>query len=334
MQYIGEIRMFGGNFAPTGWAFCDGSLLSISANQDLFDLIGTTYGGDRQTNFALPDLRGRTPIHTGQGNGLSPRPLGERGGAEAVALQATQLPVHSHSVLAYGAVGNQPTPYQATWAPSLLAQFSNNPANTPMNATAIAPTGDGFAHYNMPPYLAINFIIALNGIYPGPSDPEAYLGEILPFSFAVVSGGWAACNGQILSIAGNEQLFGVIGSTYGGDGSTTFALPDLRGRMPLHIGPGLNQGARGGEETHTLSVAELPNHGHVPQGSQNVASTGRPDDGVWANQQADDGYSTFPADVAMHPSAIGESGGNQPHENMSPYQVVNFCIAMQGLPPS
>ena len=156
--YIGEICLFAGNFAPVGWALCDGSLLSISANRYLFQLIGTAYGGDGQTTFALPDLRGRAPIHMGQGNGLSPRTLGERGGAEAVALQAGQLPTHSHTALAYGTVGNQTDPYQATWAPSLLAQFSSNPANTAMNATAILPSGTGFAHDNMPPYQVLNFM--------------------------------------------------------------------------------------------------------------------------------------------------------------------------------
>lgn len=328
--YIGEICLFAGNFAPVGWALCDGSLLSISANRYLFQLIGTAYGGDGQTTFALPDLRGRAPIHMGQGNGLSPRTLGERGGAEAVALQAGQLPTHSHTALAYGTVGNQTDPYQATWAPSLLAQFSSNPANTAMNATAILPSGTGFAHDNMPPYQVLNFIIALEGIYPGPSTTlEAYLGQLNSFSFGIVPGGWAPCNGQVLTIAGNEQLFGVLGATYGGDGVTTFALPDLQGRMPMHSGAALKQGASGGEETHTLTVAELPNHGHIPQASRNYGVTGRPDNSVWANQTNFLGYSNLTPDVAMHPSAIGSSGGDQPHENMSPYQVVNFCVAAQ-----
>lgn len=328
--YIGEIRMFGGDFAPAGWAFCDGSLLSISANQDLFDLIGTSYGGDGQTNFALPDLRGRAPMHMGQGNGLSPRPLGERGGVEEVALQVDQLPAHSHTALACRQGGTQANPYQATWAQSTLLQFSSNPANAPMNAGALAPTGDGFAHENTPPYQVISFIISLTGIYPGPFV-EAYLGQICPFSFGVVSAGWAQCNGQVLPIAGNEPLFGVIGATYGGDGVTTFALPDLRGRMPMHVGPGFTQGASGGEEMHMLTVPELPSHAHTPQGSMNLSDSGNPVDGVWATIGYDP-FSNLTPNVAMHASAIGETGNNQPHENMSPYQVVNFCIALKESP--
>src|SRR5829696_4762983 len=121
----------------------------------------------------------------GQASGLSSRTLGERGGVEAVALQVDQLPAHSHMALADGSVGNQSEPYQATWAPSLLGQFSSNSGNTPMNPAAIAASGDGFAHENMPPFLPISFIIALAGIYPSPNDEplEAYLGEIRSFGF-------------------------------------------------------------------------------------------------------------------------------------------------------
>lgn len=166
--YVGEIRLFGGMFAPLGWAFCDGSLLAIAENETLFTLIGTTYGGDGQTTFALPDLRGRVPLHTGQGNGLSPRALGAMGGAEAVALQPNQLPQHSHAAQADGTSGTQSTPQNAIWATSTLTQFSSNPANTQMNPAAIGNSGGNQLHENMLPFLALNFIIALEGIYPTP----------------------------------------------------------------------------------------------------------------------------------------------------------------------
>lgn len=335
--YLGEIRVWSGSFAPRDWAFCDGSLLSTSANPALFDVIGTTYGGDGRTTFALPDLRGRAPVHVGSGNGLSPRTLGERDGVEAVALQVEHLPAHSHTALADAMDGNQSVPYQGIWASSSLAQFSNNSANTPMNLTAIDVNGDGVPHQNMPPYLALNFIISLDGLYPSPNGyptDDAFLGQIQAFSFGFVPGGWALCNGQELTITGNEQLFGVLGTTYGGDGVTTFALPDVRGRMPMHSAAGLKQGTSDGEERHTLTLNELPNHGHVPRGSMNFGSALSPDNGVWANQEAVAAYSTRTPNVAMHTSAIGETGSDQPHENMSPYLVVTFGIALEGTLPS
>src|SRR5512135_3630836 len=114
--YIGEIRLFGGNFAPVGWAFCDGALVPISENDALFNLIGTTYGGDGQLTFALPDLRGRLPMHMGTGPGLSPRTIGEQGGVETVTLTANQIPAHSHVPLSVSGDGNQSTPQNGVWA--------------------------------------------------------------------------------------------------------------------------------------------------------------------------------------------------------------------------
>lgn len=336
--YLGEIRVFSAHFAPNGWAICDGSLLSISANSALHSLIGTTYGGDGTATFALPDLRGRAPMHVGSGKGLSPRTLGERGGAEDIRLQADQLPAHSHVALADGVDGNQSAPYLGLWAASsLLSSYANSAATSAMHASAIAANGNGAPHDNMPPYLAITFIISLDGLYPTPNGfplEEAFLGQIQAFSFGFLPAGWALCNGQEYTIAGNEQLFGVLGTTYGGDGVTTFALPDLQGRMPMHSGADVKQGTNGGEESHTLTLNELPSHAHVPHGSMNFADSGDPSGGVWGNQAGAAAYSNRTPNIAMGGSAIGKTGSDQPHDNMSPYLVVLFGISLTGPLPS
>jgi microcystin-dependent protein len=170
--FIGEIRMFGGNFPPRNWAFCDGQLLAISQNTALFSLFGTTYGGDGQTTFALPDLRGRIPLHRGHGPGLANRAIGERSGTETVTLTASQLPVHTHSVLASSdPASNAIGPEGAVTGDAGARQIYAAPSSPPlaMDAGAVASAGGGQPHDNMAPYLAIQFIVALFGIYPSQS---------------------------------------------------------------------------------------------------------------------------------------------------------------------
>ena len=167
--YTGEIRVFGGNFAPVGWAFCDGSLIAISQNPELFDLIGTTYGGDGTQTFALPDLRGRALIHQGQGNGLSAYNPGETGGVPLVTLTAQQLPSHTHAFLGVGASATSPNPGPSV---ALAATPTGEPfystANAPatLSPQAITPAGGAQPHSNQQPYVVISYIIALFGIFP------------------------------------------------------------------------------------------------------------------------------------------------------------------------
>ena len=160
--YVGEIRMFGGNFAPAGWMFCNGALLPVSENETLFNLIGTTYGGDGQNTFALPDLRGRIPIH--QGNGFI---LAETGGAETVNLTVTQIPAHNHAFLGSTNVATQSSPANNVVAQSTLAQmYIQDVADTPLAPTSISSAGGSQPHNNFQPYLCISFIISLFGIFP------------------------------------------------------------------------------------------------------------------------------------------------------------------------
>lgn len=173
--FVAEIRMFPFNFAPTGWATCDGQILPISQNTALFSLLGTFYGGDGKSTFALPNLQGRAPLHVGGtfggGPGLSSHSLGEMAGEEFVTLIQSEMPAHSHSPNCVSAGGDVTTPVSNVWA---LASFQRGsidlyhaaPSNGQMSIQAITPSGGDLPHNNMPPYLVLNFCIALQGIYP------------------------------------------------------------------------------------------------------------------------------------------------------------------------
>jgi microcystin-dependent protein len=165
--FVAEIRMFAGNFAPTGWATCDGQLLPISQNTALFSLLGTTYGGNGQSTFALPDLQGSAPMQPGQGSGLSLYDLGQQGGVEFVTLLQSEIPNHGHTAFAKTSLGNSQTPADQTWAGSNNAkQYVNTNPNLPMSPFALSTAGGSLPHNNMAPYLVVTFIIAMQGVFP------------------------------------------------------------------------------------------------------------------------------------------------------------------------
>jgi microcystin-dependent protein len=165
--FVGEIRMFAGNFAPRGWAYCDGQLLAISQNDALFSLLGTIYGGDGRTTFGLPDLRGRIPIHAGSGPGLSPRSLGAKGGAENVTVTVNELPAHSHTLRVSTAAGTGSAPSnEFLGASPNVRVFRPQDPNVNLDAASITSVGGSRPHDNVMPFLCVHFIIALFGIYP------------------------------------------------------------------------------------------------------------------------------------------------------------------------
>jgi microcystin-dependent protein len=164
--FVAEIRAFGFNFAPPGWAMCNGQVLSISQNTALFSLLGTTYGGDGKSTFALPDLRGRVPMGPGQGPGTSVRDLGETGGSETVTLLVGQMPLHTHPAACNSGLGNQ---YEPTgfWAQDAAGNAEyNTTGGSAMNAAALNPNGNGQPHTNLQPYCVLNYCIALQGEFP------------------------------------------------------------------------------------------------------------------------------------------------------------------------
>jgi microcystin-dependent protein len=161
---------------------------------------------------------------------------------------------------------------------------------------------------------------------------EPFLSEIRLMSFEFAPKGWALCNGQLLPINQNQALFSLLGTTYGGDGRVNFALPDLRGRVPVHVGGGHTLGERGGEQAHTLSIAELPTHTHIEQASPSAGDTPNPTGAVPA--AASNVYRDPDSLVALNPASVTAIGGSQAHLNMQPFLTISFCIALQGIFPS
>src|SRR5450432_3402520 len=169
--FVAEIRIFPFNFAPKGWAFCDGQILPLSQNTALFSLLGTTYGGDGKSDFALPDMQGNVPMHPGQGPGLSLHDLGETGGSDTVSLLESEIPGHSHTMMSLPAPANRTAPAGNSLArvAGLKGPYvpaSPAPATTPMSQDAVAPAGGDLPHNNMQPYLTLSFCNAMQGVFP------------------------------------------------------------------------------------------------------------------------------------------------------------------------
>jgi len=328
--FVGQIATFAGRRAPRGWAMCDGSLLEISKYKDLFNVIKNVYGGDGTTNFALPDLRGRLTIH--QAEGFS---LGSIGGQEQVTLNPAQLPSHSHNALAITTQANLANPSGAVWAYGSNS-YTTDPLDALMSPNAIDSAGGGQAHNNMMPFLSISFIIALEGVTPDPhqdADNEYFIGEVRLTAFGFAPGGWRLADGQLLPIASNQALFSLLGTTYGGDGRTTFALPDLQGRTPIHRSQDHQAGQTGGQQAHILTLNEIPVHSHRANAnveSPNPSPSNFPAGAIWgvgaASHYARPAGSVSP----MNPKAISSVGGFEAHQNMQPFQVINFIVRTGG----
>lgn len=243
--YIGEVALTAGSFpleSGRGWAYAEGQILRIQDHSALFSILGARYGGDGEQTFALPDLRGRTPIGAGVGIGVDAIALGQMSGEAAVTLfagspgQLHQLPEHAHE-FGTGETGNE---------------------------------GLGESHANMEPTLGLNHIIALNGFFPSPDSPaplETFIGEVKLFAGDFAPEGYALAHGQLLEISQNSALFSLLGTTYGGDGQDNFRLPDLRGRVLIGEGTGNGltsrvRGEYGGSNLAALALAQLPEHTH------------------------------------------------------------------------
>jgi microcystin-dependent protein len=335
--FTGTIKLFGGNFAPVEWLLCDGSLLQISQYNALYAAIGTTYGGDGSTTFAIPDLRGRIPVCSGNGPGLTLRTAGSKGGTEQVTLIANDISAHSHALAATDAVATSRGATSASLPAESQGRIYAPPAASPvaMSPAAISTVGGGQPHDNIQPSLSINHIICTNGLSPSLGDdfPTPFIGEIALNAGLNSWHLWTPCDGRLVQISTNTALFSLLGTTYGGDGRTTFALPDLRGRVPMGagFGPGLTSrfiGDSPGEAQVTLTVDQLPPHTHQLFASGATGLSNDPANSVLSVPFSGDNlYGPPTAGPLVSMQAVQANTGGQPHDNMQPYLSIMFLMA-------
>lgn len=369
-QFVGEIRAVAFNFAPSsdGWLPCEGQLLQIADFETLFAVIGAKFGGDGVTTFALPDYRGRAPVGMGTGPGLGGIAEGEQGGSQELTLTPAQLPPHPHEATALIAaaenVGKDENPENNVLAVVTLDDHVTQlPAYAPLssaNAT-LAPeamsvtvqnTGDNQPVSLLNPYLGTKFLISPSGGTTGPE--EFFRGEIRLSASHLLADLWVACEGQLMPIAQNRELFGLLKTTFGGDGVTTFALPDYRGRVPVGMGtgPGLDgitQGQQGGLQELTLELGQMPGHTHGATALISVAgkpgTTESPANGIPAIAVGEDGSTRLSAyapwsaaNVPLAPKGtkvtVESAGDGQPVPLMNPFLGTKFVIALEGTYPS
>lgn len=328
--YVGEVRMFGGSYVPQGWVACEGDVLPVASYLDLFSVIGFTYGGNGTSLFGVPDLRGRTPLGVGDGPGLTPRSSGEVGGQERVSLTSAQMPYHRHDLRASGAEATTTDPAGNTWGVSPDgAPYAPAAGSASFAPAAVRTAGTGAAHENRSPVLGVAFGIC-HYADPGTDDGDTTIGEIRLWAGPTPPDNWRLCDGATLDIADNVALFSILGTTYGGDGIRDFRLPDLRGRVPVHVGGSRVAGQTGGVEQVALTTAQMPAHTHDITATSAAASSSSPVGATWA--VADRPTYSSAAQVAAAPTGI--TGGGQAHPNMPPYLALSFIIAVAGVFPS
>ena len=310
---MGEITLYAFEFAPRGWANANGQIMPIAQNQALFSLLGTSYGGNGQTTFALPNLRGRTPIGIGTANGLPSTSLGEPVGATTATL--TQIP---------GWLGT---------AVTLETRGVDTSARTPGSVTVPHVTkstvvgGSGTPFDLRPPSLGMNYSMALQGVYGNRAD--CLIGEIMAYAGTYINGNnWALANGQTMPIAQNTALFSILGTTYGGDGQTTFALPNLISRLPVGAGEGtglspVTLGETSGSTTAVLSVQHMPavalSH-QITTKNMGVNTSPR--------------LSSNPIDVVLTTAPVSAPSGSVSIPIQPPSLGISYYICVNGVFPS
>lgn len=330
--YVGEVRMFAGSYVPNGWLPCDGATYPVNQHAALFTTLGTSWGGNGTSNFRVPDLRGRTPLGVGAGNGLSPRQLGDVGGTETETLHPTQMPAHLHPLRASAAQATETAPggHASGVAPDATPYRPG--VGGFLSPLALGMVGQGQPHENRSPVVGLTFGICRDGVFPGGGgdDFDTTIGEVRLMAGVRQSDHWLECDGRLLAVNDYTALFTVLGTSYGGNGVNTFALPDLRGRVPVHVGPSHMQGQYAGQEQVTLAGAHLPQHSHTAHGTSARATAGSPVGQLWAATDR----ARYAASAQVTATTTTISGSSLPHNNMPPFAALRFVIAAEGIYPS
>lgn len=331
-QFISEIKLFAFDFAPQGWALCNGQLLSIHQNISLFTLIGTTYGGDGVSTFGLPDLRGKVLLASGRG-----LPSYFSGGTATHKLVISEMAAHNHTALASSNPYDINTPEMHYWASNI---GYCDKSNASMSEYAIVKEGGDQSHDNMAPYLSMNYCIALTGVYPTyDKEEDDYAGTIKAFCNDRRPSNWLPCDGAEYLIASHVRLFSVIGYSYGGSGDK-FKVPDLLGRVAIGSGKGdglsnYELSESGSSATVTLTKSQLPKHSHLTAAKLG-ATTQRADGATWGNSGRPpvNFYATDKGKGAiMNANAIQNSGEGNAHNNLMPFITMPFFISADGEAP-
>jgi microcystin-dependent protein len=322
--YLGEIRWYAGNTIPAGWLPCDGRLLPVRGNEDLHFLLEFAFGGSGD-HFAIPDLRGRVPIGTGKGIALA-----QAGGQESVVLASDEMPAHQHLLVGNKGDGDRAQPAGGVWARSDALAFSKQAPDTTMAGAALASVGAGTPHDNMMPFQAITPIICTLGMLPGDElvDADVYMGEVRMLAHPLLPTNWLPCDDTTYA-SGTLDLELLLGTTFGGTASQ-FAVPDLRGRVALHLGGGRSLGKAAGEEAHALTAAELPSHTHAALAASTAGDDPSPQNRTWGVQSSALAYAAAP-DASLHADAVTPTGGTKAHENRPPFLGLAHVISASGI---
>lgn len=361
-NFIGEVRIFAFNYAPINWLPCNGATLEVKSYTILYSVIGNTFGGNGTTTFMLPNISGKAVMGSGAGQGLTSRSLGEVVGKNDHMLTIPEMPSHRHRITASAPTATLSDSISpAGNFPAKIDQkpiYSGNSKLIKLMELDQVQSGKSIPHNNMQPSLVMNYCICNEGEYPASGGisgivGEPYLGEIKMFAGIRIPDGWAVCDGRLLRIDQNDALYELLGTKFGGDGIYNFALPDLRGRVPVSQGnSGTNKiyviGSKGGVENQTLLLNNLPRHTHFNPSIladkikqfANASSTGKADGTFGLHAAIVPGEKRYGKTKSSNLTGsllkleTEDIGGNQTHNNMQSTICLHYIIALNGIYPT